>query len=98
MCYRAAPIPAAGPTALLAFFPAVAIAQVLPISISGLGVREGLFALFLRPLGVPTAQAVALGILLYVLNLLVSLLGAPAFAVGGRSRDDDPAAEEAVHA
>ena len=98
MAARALGIPAAGPTALLAFFPAVAIAQVLPISISGLGVREGLFALFLRPPGVPTAQAVALGILLYVLNLLVSLLGAPAFAVGGRSRDDDPAAEEAVHA
>lgn len=88
MAARALGIPAAGPTALLAFFPAVAIAQVLPISISGLGVREGLFALFLKPLGVPTAQAVALGILLYVLNLLVSLLGAPAFAVGGRTRDD----------
>lgn len=84
MAARALGIPDAGPTALLAFFPAVAIAQVLPISISGLGVREGLFALFLRPLGVATAQAVALGILLYVLNLVVSLLGAPAFAVGGR--------------
>ena len=57
---------------------------MLPISISGLGVREGLFVLFLKPLGVPTAQAVALGILLYLLNLLVSLLGAPAFAIGGR--------------
>jgi uncharacterized protein (TIRG00374 family) len=86
MAARALGIPDAGPTALLAFFPAVAIAQVLPISISGLGVREGLFALFLRPLGVPTAQAVALGILLYVLSLIVSLLGAPAFAVGGRRR------------
>ena len=41
-----------GLTALLAFFPAVAIAQVLPIGISGLGVREGAFALFLAPLGV----------------------------------------------
>ncbi len=86
MAARALGIPDAGPTALLAFFPAVAIAQVLPISISGLGVREGLFALFLQPLGVPTAQAVALGILLYLLNLIVSLLGAPAFAVGGRRR------------
>lgn len=85
MAARSLAIPDAGPTALLAFFPAVAIAQVLPISISGLGVREGLFALFLQPLGVPTAQAVALGILLYVLNLIVSLLGAPAFAIGGRT-------------
>ncbi|HET7721980.1 MAG TPA: lysylphosphatidylglycerol synthase domain-containing protein, partial [Acidimicrobiales bacterium] len=75
---------AVGPTALLAFFPAVAIAQVLPIGISGIGIREGAFALFLGPLGVPTEQAVALGLLLYLLNLGVSLLGAPAFAFGGR--------------
>lgn len=73
-----------GPTALLAFFPAVAIAQVLPLGISGLGIREGAFALFLSPLGVSTEQAVALGLLLYLLNLGVSLLGAPAFAFGGR--------------
>jgi uncharacterized protein (TIRG00374 family) len=76
---------AVGPTALLAFFPAVAIAQVLPLGISGLGIREGAFALFLAPLGVPTEQAVALGLLLYLLNLAVSLLGAPAFALGGRT-------------
>jgi hypothetical protein len=68
----------------LAFFPAVAIAQVLPIGISGLGVRESAFVLFLTPLGVPAEQAVALGLLLYALNLVVSLLGAPAFAIGGR--------------
>lgn len=74
----------AGLTALLAFFPAVAIAQVLPIGISGLGVREGAFVLFLGPLGVASQDAIALGLLLYLLNLGVSLLGAPAFAVGGR--------------
>jgi uncharacterized membrane protein YbhN (UPF0104 family) len=75
----------AGLTALIAFFPAVAIAQVLPIGISGLGLREGAFALFLHPLGVSTEEAIALGLLLYLLNLGVSLLGAPAFAVGGRA-------------
>lgn len=74
----------AGLTALLAFFPAVAIAQVLPIGISGLGVREGAFVLFLSPLGVASHDAIALGLLLYLLNLAVSLLGAPAFAVGGK--------------
>jgi uncharacterized membrane protein YbhN (UPF0104 family) len=74
---------AVGPTAILAFMPAVAIAQVLPISLGGLGVREGAFALFLGPLGIETSQAVALGLLVYGLNLAVSLLGAPAFAVGG---------------
>lgn len=86
MAARALGMPAGvGPTALLAFVPAVLIAQVLPITISGLGIREGLFALFLHPLGVPRAQAVALGLLLYLLNLLVSLLGAPSFAFGHRS-------------
>lgn len=91
MAARALGLPASvGPTALLAFVPAVLIAQVLPISISGLGVREGLFALFLRPLGVPQSQAIALGLLLYLLNLVVSLFGAPAFAVGNRVRPPAP--------
>ena len=73
-----------GMTPLLAFFPAVLIAQVLPIGIAGLGVREGAFIVFLTPLGVPAEQAVALGLVLYALNLVVSLVGAPTFAVGGR--------------
>jgi len=80
----------AGLTALLAFFPAVLIAQVLPISMSGLGVREGAFVLFLGPLGVAHEQAIALGLLLYLLNLAVSLLGAPAFATGGRRHQAAP--------
>ena len=91
MAARALDLPVAvGPTALLAFVPAVLIAQVLPISISGLGVREGLFVLFLHPLGVPQSQAIALGLLLYLLNLVVSLFGAPAFAVGNRVRPSSP--------
>ncbi|MBX3312789.1 MAG: flippase-like domain-containing protein [Actinobacteria bacterium] len=94
MAARALNLPSgAGPTALLAFVPAVLTAQVLPISISGLGVREGLFVLFLRPLGVPDSQAIALGLLLYLLNLVVSLLGAPAFAVGHSRGPSEDAAE-----
>lgn len=73
---------AAGITALLAFLPAVLIAQVLPLGISGLGIREGAFVLFLTPLGVASDQAIALGFMLYLLNLVVSLLGAPSFAFG----------------
>jgi len=75
-----------GWTAMLAFVPVVAIVQVLPITLSGLGVREGALVLFLGPLGVSTSSAIALGLLLYLMNLVVSLLGAPAFAWGGRSR------------
>lgn len=82
-----------GLTALLAFYPAVLILQVLPIGIAGIGVREGAFVLFLVPLGVPAEKAVGLGLLLYVTNVVASLFGAPSFAVGGRrgridSRDD----------
>jgi len=73
-----------GMTPLLAFFPAVLIAQVLPIGIAGLGVREGAFVLFLTPLDVPAEQAIALGLVLYAVNLVVSLAGAPSFAIGGR--------------
>jgi hypothetical protein len=73
-----------GPTAMLAFIPAVAIVQVLPISVGGLGVREGAFVLFLHPLGVATGQAIALGLCMYGMHLLASLLGAPSFAVGRR--------------
>jgi hypothetical protein len=63
----------------------IAVLQVLPFpTIGGLGVREGALVLFLEPLGVTQAQAIALGLLVYVVNLCVSLLGAPAFAVGRR--------------
>jgi uncharacterized protein (TIRG00374 family) len=70
---------------VMAFVPVVAMAQVLPISVNGLGLREGALVLLLQPLGVPTGQAVALGLMLYGMNLAVSLLGAPAFAVGAKS-------------
>jgi len=75
-------IDAATVTVLLAFYPAVLVAQVLPIGINGLGIREWTFTLFLEPLGVPAEQAVALGLLLYLANLVVSLGGAPVVAFG----------------
>ncbi len=78
--------------AVLAFIPAVAMVQVLPISVGGLGVREGMLALLLHPLGVPTGQAVAVGLLWYAMTLLVSLAGAPAFAIGHHGRHRTAAA------
>lgn len=68
----------------MAFIPVVAIAQVLPFSVNGIGLREGTLVLLLAPLGVSNGKAVAFGLLLYGMNLAVSLLGAPAFAVGTR--------------
>jgi uncharacterized protein (TIRG00374 family) len=70
--------------ALLAFVPAVAMAQTIPLSVSGFGVREGMLVLLMHPLGVSASSAVALGLFWYGMLLVVSLLGAPAFAVGSR--------------
>lgn len=81
---RAVDLDQLGLTATLAFIPAVAMAQTVPISLGGLGIREGALVLFLHPLGVPTGRAVAIGLLVYGLNLAVSLFGAPSFALGGR--------------
>jgi uncharacterized membrane protein YbhN (UPF0104 family) len=80
---RVVGIDEAGITAMMAFIPVVLMVQVLPIGISGLGVRETALVLFLHPLGVDNTQAIALGLALYFLNLSASLVGAPAFAFGG---------------
>jgi uncharacterized membrane protein YbhN (UPF0104 family) len=74
-----------GWTAFMAFMPVVAIVTVLPFpTVGGLGLREGALVVFLAPLGVSHRDAIALGLMVYALNLLVSLLGAPAFAAGMR--------------
>ncbi len=76
-------VPAA---AILAFVPAVLMVQVLPISISGLGVREGALALFLHTYGVTANQALAAGLLWFGAVVVVSMLGAPGFLIGRRER------------
>jgi hypothetical protein len=76
--------------AYLAFIPVVLMIQVLPIGISGLGPREWALVTLFTPLGVPQEQAVALGLLLYLLNVAASLVGAPSFAVGARRGEDSP--------
>lgn len=74
-------IPAA---AVVAFGPAVLMAQVVPVSVGGFGVREGMLVLLLGPLGVPTGKAFGIGVAWYCAMLLASLLGAPTFAIGHR--------------
>jgi hypothetical protein len=51
--------------------------------------------MLLRPLDVPTGKAIGIGLLWYGMTLVVSLLGAPAFAVGHRGdADRDDASSE----
>lgn len=68
--------------AIVAFIPAVAMVQVLPISMSGFGVREGMLIEFLTPLGASKGQAIGLGLLWYSSLLVLSFLGLPALIAG----------------
>ena len=53
----------------------VMMAQVLPITIAGIGVREGLFAFLLGQYGVPTTTAVALSLVVFSVTLLFGIVG-----------------------
>jgi hypothetical protein len=44
-----------------------------------------MLVLLLHPLGIPRGQAIGLGLAWYATMLLVSMLGAPPFAVGHRT-------------
>jgi uncharacterized protein (TIRG00374 family) len=51
------------------------LAMLIPVSISGLGVREGLLIILLAPLGIASSSAVALALLLLFLSIAIGLLG-----------------------
>ncbi len=82
---RALDLPQVTLLAAIAFFPPTAVMQNLPLALGGLGVREAAFVLFFGALGVPDANAIALGLLIYLVFIAASLAGAPSFAFGGRS-------------
>ena len=84
MAARVVDIQALGIREMIGFIPDIAIAQLLPITIGGIGVRETLFVVFLEALGManPEPKAVSLGILLYLLTLVASLPGALTFVIG----------------
>lgn len=85
-----------GLTSLMAFLPAVLIIQVLPLGIGGLGIREGALVLFLSGIGVVDEQAVALGLAMYALTLVSSLIGFPLLILGGRANGLEEALEPVV--
>jgi len=70
--------------AALAFVPAVSMLQVIPISFGGIGVREGALWSFRHGLGIAGGAAVTAGLLWYASLFVVSLIGAPIFALGQR--------------
>ncbi|MCB9449952.1 MAG: flippase-like domain-containing protein [Anaerolineaceae bacterium] len=63
------------PVYFFLFMPVIWIVTLIPISISGLGLREGAFAFFLGPLGVSSGDAVAISLLFYSYSVIVGVLG-----------------------
>jgi len=57
------------------FIPLINILLLIPVSISGIGLREGAFAYFFGTVGVPPENAIALSLLWFLSQLAASLLG-----------------------
>ena len=71
-------------SAWFAVVPLVALAMVLPLSINGVGVREGGLVLLLAPVGVPKDVAVAIGLLWFLATILTGLIGGVLFLLDRR--------------
>jgi uncharacterized protein (TIRG00374 family) len=61
--------------ALLLIVPLVELARMIPISISGLGVREAAFVAMLRQFGVEDSLGFAYAVVVYVVFMLLALVG-----------------------
>lgn len=62
--------------------PVVSLLTMLPISVNGMGVREGAMALLLGPLGVNHGEALTLAFLWFAVSASVSLLGGLVYLFG----------------
>jgi glycosyltransferase 2 family protein len=76
------------------FMPMLTLLMLLPVSVNGMGIREGGMVLFLAPLGIDAASALTLAFLLFSVGAAVSLLGGLLYVLGAapsESRDGDGA-------
>jgi glycosyltransferase 2 family protein len=78
--------------------PLTTLLTMLPITVNGVGVREGALAVLLAPAGVTSAGALALGALWFVVLLAASLLGGIVYLLAGFSSPSDALADnEGTH-
>jgi uncharacterized membrane protein YbhN (UPF0104 family) len=80
----------AGLAAWLVAFPLAKIAALAPISLGGLGVREGVLSLLLAPFGAAPALAVAQGFVWRTILLGLGLVGGLLYLAIPRSADPEP--------
>jgi uncharacterized protein (TIRG00374 family) len=77
------------------FIPLTALAQMLPISFNGLGVREGTFQALFGTVGVAGEQAVAISLLYYVLRVITGLIGGLMYVIGNLRTTHSRTADQA---
>ncbi|MBX9681634.1 MAG: flippase-like domain-containing protein [Gemmataceae bacterium] len=66
--------------------PIISLLTMLPVSLNGMGIREGAMALFLIPLGVAESSALTLSLLWFSVYLAVGLLGGGVYLLGSFAR------------
>jgi uncharacterized membrane protein YbhN (UPF0104 family) len=87
---RSTALPLPGLTLLVAV-PIVTLAAMLPVTLGGLGVREGAWLLLLGGSGIPPEQTLAFSLLFFATNLVTGLVGGLVFVLAGTGlRDADP--------
>jgi len=69
------------PTALILVVPAVSLVGILPITINGIGLREGAFVLLLAKAGIDRPEAFAIAVMYRVGIMLMSSIGGVLYAV-----------------
>lgn len=75
------------------FIPLLGLLMILPISINGLGVREGMGVILFTQIGLLEEQALLVEFITYVIMVLVSLLGGLFFLQRHMTMDRAPAAD-----
>ena len=77
------------------FVPLLGLAMVPPITVNGLGVREGLGILLFAQAGIGRTDAFAIEFLTYLVSVLISLIGVFYF-IGRRRVEAEPRPDSAV--
>lgn len=62
------------------FCPLIGIFEMLPISLNGIGIREGAFLFFFTRVGVSGAEAISMSLLVYAIAMATSLMGGVVYA------------------
>jgi uncharacterized protein (TIRG00374 family) len=71
-----------GLPALFVIVPIIELVRMIPVSISGIGLREAAFAVMLKQFGVEYSLGVSFGIIVYVIFFVFALLGGVLYGLG----------------